>query len=74
MNKSFSRTQASPIVPESAKKNRRPLWFGIFITVVLIGATFAVAYHQILANRERMESEILQRQRAISETRAGSAD
>ena len=74
----MSDTAAQNATPQKFSMNqgrsKRPLWFGIFIAAVLISAIFAVAYHQVRVTQESMESDVLQRQQAISETRSGTAD
>lgn len=57
-----------------SRRNRRLLWFGVFIAIALIGVTFAVAYHNVGNIREGMEAEILQRQKTIAASRAETAD
>ena len=69
-----ARNTTSPDFSPNQGRSKRPLWFGIFIAAVLIGAIFAGAYHQVRVTEDTMESDMLQRQRAISETRSGSAD
>ncbi|MDR2075310.1 MAG: hypothetical protein LBP61_00005, partial [Desulfovibrio sp.] len=74
MSPSSARTEAASKMSENTTKDRRPLWFGIFITVVLIGATFAIAYYQASASRKNMETDILQLQRNICAERTSTAD
>ena len=74
MSSSSARIAPSPDVPETTRSDRRPLWFGIFITVVLIGATFGLAYYQASASRKTMETEILQLHRNICTERTSTAD
>ena len=57
-----------------SKRSQRLLWFGIFIAVVLIGATFAVAYHNIAETKKSMESDVAQRQKTIAASRAETTD
>ena len=57
-----------------SKRSQRLLWFGIFIAVVLIGVTFAVAYHNVAETRKSMESEVLQRQKTLAASRAETTD
>ena len=66
---------AQTLTPGSAsKRSQRLLWFGVFIAVVLIGATFAAAYHNVAVTRKTMEGEILQRQKTIAASRAETTD
>ena len=74
MSDTAARSATTPVSSVNRGRNKRPLWFGIFIAAVLIGAIFAVAYHQVSVTRHNMESDMLQRQQAISETRSGTAD
>jgi PAS domain S-box-containing protein len=57
-----------------SNRSRRLLWFGVFIAIVLIGATFAVAYYNILETKVNMENEILQRQKTITSSRTETTD
>lgn len=74
MSDTAARNATSPDFSLNQGRSKRPLWFGIFIVTVLIGAIFAVAYHQVSVTKDSMESDMLQRQQAISETRSGTAD
>ena len=66
---------AQPLAPGSlSRRSQRLLWFGVFIAIVLIGATFAVAYHNVAETRKTMEGEILQRQKTIAASRAETTD
>ena len=66
---------AQPLSPGSvSKRSQRLLWFGVFIAMVLIGVTFAVAYHNVAETRKAMEGEILQRQKTIAASRAETTD
>jgi PAS domain S-box-containing protein len=46
----------------------------MIITIVLIGATFAIAYYQASVSRKNMEADILQLQRSIYAERTSTAD
>lgn len=58
----------------TSKRSKRLLWFGVFIAVVLIGVTFAVAYHNIAETQKNLENDILQRQKTITAGRAETTD
>ena len=64
----------STAATSSSGRSRRLLWFGIFIVVLLTGAIFAFAYHNLAETRKNMEEDVLQRQKTICASRAETTD
>ncbi len=58
----------------STKRNRQLLFFGVFITVVLIGTIFALAYQRTVAVRENTEEEVQQMQKNLISSRVFAID
>ena len=74
MNDEATMTGQSSMLGATSTRSRRLMWFGILIAVLLIAATFAVAYHNVSGTRTSMENDISQRQKTIAASRVETTD
>lgn len=74
MSQATARDQKPATLSMVSGRSKRLLWFGIFITAILIGVLFAVAYHRMSAAQKSMEDEVLQRQMTVVASRVETTD
>ncbi len=74
MSQSTAYVKKPSTLSAASRRSRRLLWFGIFITLVLIGAIFSIAYHMVADKRKRMEEDLLQRQMTVTASRVETTD
>ncbi len=61
-------------LPGMKPRSKKPLWFGLVLVTVLIGAIFTAAYHSLATKRVAMEEDVFQRQKNIAGSRTETAN